>query len=155
MELYVDVFHLGLWRPDIAPLYYFVDVHFLTFKDSLHPPVGQVAHPASDLVPLGHLFCVLPKIDALDPAAYKDMGTGLFTAAHGSDAIIDLKNVPAVKIAVELDQVAAFFTEEVLVRRPLSHEPELAVAVFHHYRRFCLAVEWHVEHDRIGAHVVE
>lgn len=65
----------------MAPFDDFVDSYLITFKDGLHASVRQVAHPAIDFVPHGHLLCVLPEVDALDPAAYKDVSAGVF-AAH-------------------------------------------------------------------------
>jgi hypothetical protein len=67
----------------MAPLYYFIDGHLVAFKDGLNPAVRQVAYPAGNLMPRGYVSCVLPEIDALDSAAYKDMGASLFVAvAH-------------------------------------------------------------------------
>jgi len=83
LEFYVNVVYIGLWWSNVAPFDDFVDSYLITFKDCFHASVRQVAHPSSDFMSRGHMLCVLPEVDALDPAAYKDVSAGL-SAAHFS-----------------------------------------------------------------------
>src|SRR5215210_8468508 len=78
LKSYVDIIHSGVWRADVAPLYYFIDIYLVTFKDCFYTAIRQVAHPASDSMSSRYLLCILPEINSLHLASDKYMSASLF-----------------------------------------------------------------------------
>jgi hypothetical protein len=62
----------------VAPLYYFVDIYLVTFKDCFYTTIQQVADPASDSMSSRYLLCILPEINSLHLASDKYMGASFF-----------------------------------------------------------------------------
>jgi len=59
------------------PLYSF----FRAFKESLHPPIREISHPAGKMVLPGHTERLGAEEDSLDPAFYKNTSTYIHNAA--------------------------------------------------------------------------